>query len=496
MKFGKIIFKHWFLVSAIILLSLAAYLRFYDYGQRWGLAYDQAYSAVLARYALEAFKLPLVGPFSSAGAFQTGGEWYWFVMLGTLINPSWIISPWLFLTFTYVVFVYLLIILGKELINKEFGLLVGALSVVSTAEIAQSVNLTNQSPLAIISLFSIWSMVRYIKTKKLKYLFLLGFAVSLAISFHLQGAALLIFVLITIIFGRIFNFKGLLAILAGFFIPMLPILLFDLQNNFTNLRNVIQYYFHDQYKISLDVLGRRWLTYAGVFWPNSWANIIGGNKIISFITFAALAWVLIDNFIKKTISKEWQIIIVSFIGIVTLIRYTRTPLFDSYLVFLHPFVFLLVGFSIFSLYKKNIFIGLGILLIVLAGSLHRDFLEFKTVQNYSAVEVNRTINDLFKKFPNKKFSIYTYKYKDADKNLILVLYLMTKNKISNNGRRIGIIVQNNSEHFDYAVINGVKGNYQLLDLQSSSPEQLPKLNWGRLNPEDVYQSTEQWYHKK
>ncbi|KKQ34136.1 MAG: hypothetical protein US51_C0052G0006, partial [Microgenomates group bacterium GW2011_GWA2_37_6] len=207
---------------------------------------------------------------------QTGGEWYWFIMAGTVFNQSEVITPWIFLTLTYVFFVVLIVFVGKELLGKKFGILLGILTTVSTAQIAQGVNLTNQSPLALFSLFAIWSMVKYVRTKKIKYLFLLGFSVSFAISLHFQGVALLTLVLATIVIERV-GLRGIISAILGLFVPMVPLILFDLKNDFINFQNIIQYYLHDQYKISLDVLGRRWKTYAGVFWPNAWAHVIGGH---------------------------------------------------------------------------------------------------------------------------------------------------------------------------------------------------------------------------
>ena len=145
----EFILKNWFTVSLVCFLILSFTIRFYNYENRWGLAYDQAYSALVARHAVSELKLPLVGPFSSAGPMQTGGEWYWFVMLGTVLDPDNVMSPWIFLTLTYVFFVVFIVFLGKELIDKKFGIILGILTLVSTAQIAQSVSLTNQSPLAL-----------------------------------------------------------------------------------------------------------------------------------------------------------------------------------------------------------------------------------------------------------------------------------------------------------------------------------------------------------
>src|SRR5260221_5008170 len=86
--------------SVVIIIAITLLLRFYLYPVRWGLAYDQAHDAIVARYALAHGKIPLLGPFSSAGPFQTGGEWYWFIMLGIGLFPFWIQGPWVLLTLT------------------------------------------------------------------------------------------------------------------------------------------------------------------------------------------------------------------------------------------------------------------------------------------------------------------------------------------------------------------------------------------------------------
>ncbi|MCX8009126.1 MAG: hypothetical protein N3A54_05525, partial [Patescibacteria group bacterium] len=68
------------------ILMLSCFLRFFRYSDRWGLAYDQAHDALIARHAIASGQMPLVGPFSSAGPFQISGVWYWFIMFGTLLD--------------------------------------------------------------------------------------------------------------------------------------------------------------------------------------------------------------------------------------------------------------------------------------------------------------------------------------------------------------------------------------------------------------------------
>ncbi len=491
----KFFVKNWFTISLICLFLFSFSLRFYSYENRWGLALDQAHSALIARYALDSGEIPLVGPFSSAGPMQTGGEWYYFVMLGTIFNQNEVITPWIFLTLTYCLYAVLIALLGKELISKKFGILLGTLATVSTAQIAQGVNLTNQSPLALFSLFAIWSMVRFLKTKKLKYLFLLGFNVSFAITLHFQGVALLSLVIATIIIERV-SFRGILATLSGLFVPMIPLLVFDLKNDFINSRNIIQYYLHDQYKISLDVLGRRWKTYAGIFWPNAWSHVIGGHLILGYVLIATLGLVTIYNFLKRNISKEWQIIITSFIAMVILVRYVRTPLYDSYVVFLHPFIFLLTGWVIYFLYQKNKIIAFSLFVLIVMFSLFKDKAELTySKANSSAISANSQVKLLKEKFPNQKFSIYSYKYQLSSENFILSLFLDAENLIDQKGRRVGLVIATESALTTFPAVKGEIPSQRLLDLNSSSSAQLLGSDFANVNPEQIYKMTQQWYTK-
>ena len=496
MKKIKLFLKsHRFGVCVFFILIFATVLRFYNYENRWGLAYDQAHDSIVARYALENYKTPLVGPFSSAGPFQTGGEWYWFIMVATVFYPNAVITPWVVLTLLHVLFVLLIIFVGKELVNEKFGLIVGLLATVSTAQIAQATNLTNQSPLAIVSLCAIWSMIIYVKTKKLKYLFLLALFVSLASTIHLQGAALIILVPITIIFTRPPLIKGIIVLLFGIFIPLIPLILFDMQNNFVNSHSMLKYYLYDQYKISLDVLGRRWLTFLGIFLPNAWSHIIGGNLILGYIIMILSGVAIVYNFLKSQLSKEWYILIISFLGMLVLVRYIRAPLFDSFIVFTHPFILLFTALAIFSICKKNVLIGLSFMLLIAIGSFFKDIKEIKLATNYLAPWSREQEKVLIRNFPNHKFAIYDFKNKTGGVSLPLVLFLNVDKKIDDEGIKLGVVISTNGAQFKYPIVFGDKEGYKILNLNNSNNTQLRNEGWVFVNPSKVYKSTEEWHSK-
>lgn len=490
----KFVHKHWFKISIILIVLFSIFLRFYNYNNRLGVSYDQAYGAMVAKYSLDTRQIPLLGPFSSAGPFQTGGEWYWFIMLGYLLGFESTFSPWILLSATSVLFVLLIIFISKEIIDEKFAVIVGLLACVSTSQIAQSFSLTNQSVISLFSALSVLFLIIYLKTRRDIFLFLMGLSSSTAMTIHLQGAALMFLIISTLVFCGKPKIKSLASLFLGLIIPLLPIIVFDFQNNFINSKNMLQYFLHDQYKISLDVLGRRWLTYLWDFWPNSFAHIIGGDRILGIFTILFTIFTLIHEATVKKLSRFWIILILSFVPMLTYLRYLRTPLFDSYLMFIHPFIFLLVGFSIYILFIKNKALGIIVLVVILLGSIKSNVSELKVNGNNSSKIASDRMISLKTKFPREKFSVYTYKYKWSDQNLILGLFLYTNNLISEDGKKISVVVATEAAEFNFPIISGEQLGYKLVDL-SSLPISKLKSEWGRVDPIDIYNVTENWYKK-
>ena len=482
-----------FLLCIVILLVLGTFLRFVNYSERWGLAYDQAYDAIVARYAYDNNKLPLLGRFSSGGPFQTGGEWYWLIMIGIAMYPDSIISPWVFITSLYVLFIFLIISFGKELVDKKFALILGTLTVFSTAQITQSTNLANQSPEAFFSLLSLWFSIRFLRSRNLKNLFLSALFVGICSSIHLQGAPLVILLAVTIIISKKINIHTLAVCILGVLIPWIPVLYVDIQNNFFNTKNLVQYYLHDQYKISLDVLGRRWLTYLGVFWIKSWSFITGGLFPFMYI-FLPIGFIhLLQKIVKKKVSKEWATIIITFILLVSTLRYVRAPLFESYLVFLHPFVILLTAAFIYSIYKINFPIALTVLLVFIIGGIHSSYFDINKSTNKTIKQVTKLQNGLINSRVNEKYAVYDYKYSNSSISLPVVLSLYTDNLIDDTGLRIGLIDSSRQSSMTYPVIVDDVDGISIIKLNEKKHSDLLKEGWVFTNPSYVYKETQEWY---
>lgn len=491
-KFFK---KYWFTFSIIFILILSITLRFYNYPNRWGLSYDQAHDVLSARGAIQLHKLPILGPFSSAGAFVTGPEWYWFIIIGILLYYPAVIAPWTLLTALFIVAVFVMIKTGELLNGKLFGLLLGLLTAVSSSEIAQSINLTNQAPLALLSVTCLFLVTKYFKTGKLQYVFFLGLAVGLGIVIHLQGV-LLGSLLILIFLFRKFSFKHIVVCYIGFVIPFIPLALFDLTHHFYNFGNMLQYYLHDQYKVSLAVLGRNWKNYIITFWPKAWSYVIGGNilsgSVLIIVSFTSIGYALY----KKNISRIISIFILNFFIAFIFLRYTRTPLFDSYLMFLHAHILLIAAFGIWYLYRFNKFAGAALLILIVICSLQKDIMEIKNASNKTALQSQVWKQILVDKYPNQKFAIYDYQYKTTAMSLPLSLFLDGTNKISNQGYKIGLVDIKTKMYNSHKKIWGADLGWQLVDLQSSSSAALNNSGWQLVTPQQIYHTNQEWFVNK
>lgn len=495
-KYLDMAFMKKYEILCVFIVIIAIAIRFVNYDHRWGLAYDQAHDALIARYAVQTGKIPLLGPFSSAGPFQTGGEWYWLLMIPTAIYPASMLSPWIFMTMLYCVFVIIIMRLAYLLEGKLFAVIVGLLATVSTAQIAQGVNLTNQSPQSFFALLSLYTMVKFVHSKKPIFLFFMGLCIGLAGSIHLQGVALLAMAFFTIVFTNSIKFKQLLLLFLGLFLPVIPILAYDIGHDMFNIKNMFQYYLYDQYKISLDVLGRRWLTYGGKFIPISWSYVIGGYSILGYLQVVGLFLLFGYGLLKKFISKPFLIIFLSMAAMFTILRYTRTPLFDSYFVFLHPFILLLSGYFAYRVIKMNRVVGVVLLLILVVGSVRRDISEMVGGYNYAYDTAYRFTQVLTQKYPNKNFVIYDQDFHVKEKSFPFVLYLDSVRRLDNNGYKIGIALDTEKYKILYPRISGNTGGYVLFDLNGIEKHELDVNKWALITPKEVYRSTEEWYTKK
>lgn len=490
-KIKLFIIKHWFLILALLILAIATFLRFYNFENRWGLAYDQARDVIVAREALKMHKLPLIGPFASAGQFVYGPQWYWILMFMIEIFPNAVLTPWIIQTALYVAVVLLMIFIGKEIQGKFFGILVGLLIAVSPMQISYATNLISPSMVSIFSILSVYFFVKFIKKQKNLDGFLMALSIATAVNIHFQAIGLLVLIPISFIFGT-HSIKKALILLIGAIIPFTPLIIFDFSTNFFESRNWLDYYLYGQYRMYVP---NRWLTYLGVYWPDVWAKIVGGNKILGYGAIFFLSLFSFYLVFKKKITKSVLSIIISFLCMVTLLRYYRGERVDSYIVFLHPFVLILTSWVIYTFFKINRAIGLTLFLLLFFSSIQFSMIGIQNATNHSSAKAQHWKDILTHTYPGQKFAVYDYKYSGVSNSFSLVMFLEADGKLDDNGYKIGFGNPPGSYSIFHPEILGNKTGYVLKDLNSSSSTQLDKEQWAFINPSMIYHSTVEWYKK-
>ncbi len=178
-----------------------------------------------------------------------------------------------------------------------------------------------------------------------------------------------------------------------------------------------------------------------------------------------------------------------------MLRYTRTPLFESYIVFLHPFILLLSAWLVMQLYKAKNIIGVISAVIVIICSLQKDYSEIAKATNTTAVTAKKWQVFLNKKYPDKKIIIYTATSKIRDRSIALSLYLQVAENNNTEHMEVGVVATE-SAYLKEPILYGKNDEIKLIDLHEYTTQQMNEAKWEVLSPEAIYVATESWYNNK
>lgn len=491
-KVGHFLYKHWFGISISIIMLLALFLRFYNYDNRWGIAYDQARDILVAKEALRSHKIPLIGPFSSAGQFVYGPQWFWALMGMIQVYPSSLLTPWIVHTVLNAAMVLLMIAIGKEMIGNFFAIIAGLLIALSPSQVSFATNLISPSMVNIVSIISVYFFIRYIKYGKNLDMFLMSFSVATAVNIHFQAIGLFVLFLLALVFGKR-NRRALAFGIAGTIIPFIPLIIFDTLNNHFESRNILDYYLHGQYKIYIP---NRWLTYAGIFWPSLWGRLVSGNWIFGYFALFLLVVLSLEAFIAKQVKKPPLAIGLSFLFIFFMLRYYRGERFDNYYIFTEPFIILLTAWTIYRVFQINRIMGTIVAVLFFTSSMVANYALITSSTNDLGPRASRWKDLIIKTYPGKSFAMYDYGYGSPGFSLPLVLFLEKEGKIANNGYKIGFGSKPKVKVQDHKEVPGNFWGFAIRDLNGSSSAQLTEDGWSFINPSAIYHATEEWYFDK
>ncbi len=480
-----------YIYFSFIFIIIGFFLRFHFF-QNLYIGGDNARDVLIAITSLEKHSLPLIGPFSSAGPFVTGPIYFWILILGLILFPLGISSLWfLFLILgTFSLFVYFLI--GFYLGGKKLALLTTAFSATSLILVNWSLNVSNPTLIIFSEALIFLSFILFIQKKKNIFAFLLGISLGLALNAHYQAINLFIFIPF-LFFAKINFSKKIIAVFAcllGFIILMLPILYWDSHQNFSNIKNILDYFLIAQYRIYV---------------PNSWkififqdmsyflGNVIGGNKIIGLgsIGFIGLSFIL--GSYKKLISREFLSLFIIFFVLFLLNRFYHAQRSEAYLLYFIPFVIVLVSFGFNAILEiinhrvLKIIIVIFIFLLIIGNLI--TLRPIFAIQNTNIPTFFIPINDLKNRYPGQKFSLFDKQSKNGGSAYPLSLVMYFENLQSKDGREVAINCIPDEICSEKDSISHVSG-IPIIDISDLNSKE--KSMYINMNKDSVYESLIGW----
>lgn len=362
LKDQKILF-----ILLLMVLTLAAFLRFYRLEEYMTFLGDEGRDAIIVKDILTGVNFPLIGPPTSVGNIYLGPLYYY--MMAIPMGIFWLnpVAAAGMNALIGVLTVGLIYYLGKVWFTRVAALIAAFLYTISPVTITYSRSSWNPNPAPFFALIAIFGLYKMHKSGNFLWLILVGVSFAVALQMHYLA-------LILIPIGGILYFHEILYRLSKkqyfknlvsgtiigilvFFLMMSPLFIFDLKHDFLNYKAVTHL-----------------LTQSNTVEPNPLMSLVrvpqlfsqnlvsryvtAENTVITFSIVILVVFILFYELLKwfKTKIINWPILALfvwMFVGLLGLSFYNQ-DIYDHYLGFLNPTIFLLIGYSSAKVLKLKI----------------------------------------------------------------------------------------------------------------------------------------------
>lgn len=478
--------KYWLAVAGIILLSCLT--RFWNFTNRYGLWNDQARDVLVARVALEQFNLPLIGSFSSGGPFTFGPVWYHLAMLAELL-PGSSLNYWLVSGLLSVLMVILLMRIAYLLLGKFGTLAVGLLAAISPAAIGSALASTQHSLVPVTVSIMLWGLVENQFSPRNYWLLVAGLGLGLSLSAHYQSLYILPIVVVWFLVSKLSPSKIIIFGLAAA-LPLVPMLIFDLEHQWWNLTELVDYYRFGQHRVYVP---NRWLSYVFDFWPRFWSYVTGGWSWLGLLVGISLTLLVGREILTRQMKKSWVSLVLGFGLMFIWFRYFKAERSYGYVAFAIPFVLLFSSYLTARLYSRDKLLGIASLMILALGTFH--FHTNTALVNNSHSTISQMRQVLVERYPQEQFVVYDFGNHTPGCSMPVSLFLSDWNLSQDVGRSIGVCRADGCTGNYPVIVSGVTGDFecQLVDLSAASTERLEKETWKLASPREVHRATIEWW---
>lgn len=470
------------ILPLLIVILCALFWTFINYQNRWTLSQDQARDAIIGIYSLKQGILPIVGPPSSLGFFSFGPFYYWLIIFFTALLPGISNAPWIGFSLFSIFEVILFYFLGNSLGGKKFGFILGIMASFSSARVFHSVDLLNPILVPFFITLSLFALTKFLQTKKTIWAFLLSLSIGLAINFHFQALGLLtILFLLFIPYFKTEANKKLVWLFLGLLIPFLPLIFFYSQASLPHGLTSSSIF-------TLSSIPKQFLKDVLFTWPNLSGETLFFIPKLGYPVTLAVTLLFIFTF--KKLSKAMQIIFVSLVLQAILLSLYPGDRTSVYLLVFHPFVILLTGWALFTIFQKPKLAGFSLFVVFILISTYSNLSIIKGYTQRPLIsEIKQTIDNQTNGKNENKISLYEVGNSDMVSLPLFYLYLR-ENRISDEGFKLGSCAYSCSNK---EVPFLVKGNYSFYNLSDANPLQTNQSGFKKITPQNVYKYLSNYY---
>lgn len=470
------------------IVFMAIFFRFYNTPLRYTIGYDSSRDAFVALEGARQLQLPLTGPFSSLGPF-TFGPWYYIQLILFTALTHIPYAPWVYMGVSSILSVLVMYGVGTLIQDTRFGLIVAFFTAIFPIHIITGTSLSNAWNVSLFASIAMFAYLKLVQTKSSYWWGLvLGLSVGFASNAHYSSLALLVLPVLSFL-HKPRRYKHGIAMALGLLITFFPLIIFDLNNHWFTLRNVLFTVIHMKERI---YVANSWTIYLRDFWPSYLTNTTGLTTPIVlgmvFLSFGSILW----SFVRHKVSVTMFLLLCALLVDFVQLRYYGGERSVSYLQYLQPFVLVLFTYPISMLLTlRN-----GVFLVVTSIVLLTLFILPRNVSELGSpvfeTEIHGYVNKLVKLYPYQKFSVYGCQESDGGKAQALVLLLNIKGKIESSGFKVGFAGTNCNIPLTQ------KSHPKLLetpmvDLRGHSNKELTNAGWVNITPKGVYENAVRWW---
>ena len=235
----------------IIILILAAFLRFYKLAPLLHWTLDEEYWSYLPFNITTGYHLPLIGGHVSGTGLYSGPLFVWIMALPSALvngNPLGIAA---FVSGLGVITTAVMYWVGSQLFEKRTGLIAAAVAATSFLWVIYDRKYWNASPIPLLSLLTLLCLQKISQGRR-RFVYPLAVILAVAFHAHMTSAVLLVFIAVGWWLLKLpVKKREFMVGLALFMILQLPLLLFEIRHDFLNTRAAVSFLSPDEAGTSL-----------------------------------------------------------------------------------------------------------------------------------------------------------------------------------------------------------------------------------------------------